>query len=106
MEMSMNFHEIEAEIRYLTTEEGGRRNGVFNGYRGQFYYDGDDHDGGQFFPNQSEGEMVELGITVNALVRFPQSRWDEVHSKRITVGMEFEIHEGAKMVGHGIVKRL
>ena len=67
----MKFHEIEAEIRYLTTEEGGRKNGVYSGYRGQFYYDGDDHDGGQFFPEQSEGEMVELGNTVHALVRFP-----------------------------------
>ena len=70
----MKFHEIEAEIRYLTIRESGRKNGVFSGYRGQFYNDGDDYDGFQFFPDQSEGEMVELGITVNALVRFPQSR--------------------------------
>lgn len=102
----MKFHEIEAEIRYLTTEEGGRRNGVLSGYRGQFYYDGGDYDGGQFFPEQSDEEMVELGITVYALIRFPQSRWYEVHSKRITVGMEFEIHEGAKVVGRGTVKRV
>lgn len=102
----MKFHEIEADIRYLTTEEGGRKNGVLSGYRGQFYYDGDNYDGFQFFPDQSEGEMVELGITVNALVRFPQSRWDQFHSKRIFVGMEFEIHEGAKVVGRGTVKRV
>ena len=102
----MKFHEIEAEIRYLTTEEGGRKNGVLSGYRGQFHYDGNNYDGFQFFPDQSEGEMVELGITVNALVRFPQSHWNEVHSKRITAGMKFEIHEGAKVVGRGTVKRV
>lgn len=47
--MSTRLHEIEVEIRYLTTEEGGRRTGVFSGYRGQFYYGGNDYDGVQFF---------------------------------------------------------
>ncbi|WP_417395852.1 hypothetical protein [Gimesia chilikensis] len=45
----MKYHEIEAEVYYLTTEEGGRNNGVRNGYRGQFHYDGGDHDGGSSF---------------------------------------------------------
>lgn len=30
--------ELEAEIYYLTKEEGGRYHAVFNGYRGQFHY--------------------------------------------------------------------
>ena len=49
--MFADFHEIEAEIRYLTTEEGGRKHGVISGYRGQFYYGGDDciHSGSFFF---------------------------------------------------------
>ena len=40
--MSTGLHEIEAEIRYLTTAEGGRQTGPFSGYRGQFFYEGDD----------------------------------------------------------------
>ncbi|MEZ6138980.1 MAG: hypothetical protein R3B84_00280 [Zavarzinella sp.] len=49
--MSAIFHEIEAEIRYLTTQEGGRKTGVSSGYRGQFYYGGQDYDGFQYFPD-------------------------------------------------------
>ncbi len=104
--MPVNFHEIKTEIRYLTTEEGGRNTGVYSGYRGQFYYDGYDYDGFQYFPELQDNEMVELGTTVKALVRFPQERWDEIHSNQIKVGMEFEIHEGAKVVGRGIVKSI
>ncbi|HAH45422.1 hypothetical protein [Gimesia sp.] len=102
----MIFREIEVEIRYLTTEEGGRQNGVFNGYRGQFHYNGGDYDGAQFFPELPEGVLLELGITVRAFVRFPQKRWDEFHSKNIRVGMEFLIREGARVVGEGTVKKL
>ncbi|WP_417384238.1 elongation factor Tu [Gimesia sp.] len=100
----MKFREIEVEIRYLTTEEGGRKQGMFSGYRGQFHYNGDDFDGAQFFPDLPEGVLLELGMTVRALVRFPQHRWDEFHSKHIRPGMDFQIREGAKVVGHGVVK--
>jgi len=104
--VSTRLHEIEAEIRYLTTEEGGRSNGVFRGYRGQFYYGRIDYDGFQFFPDVPDDEIVELGTTVRAVVRFPQERWDEVHSKSITVGMPFEIREGSRTVGRGVVTKL
>lgn len=104
--MSTGFHEIETEIRYLTTEEGGRRTGVFSGYRGQFYYDGDDYDGFQYFPDLLDGAMVNLGRQMRALIRFRQEMWQGVHSKRMTVGMPFQIREGNKSVGHGVVTKL
>lgn len=97
----MKYHEIEAEVYYLTTEEGGRNNGVRNGYRGQFHYDG-----GQFFPDFLENEMIELGSTVSVLIRFPKRQWDEIHSGRIKIGMSFFVREGAKVVGRGRVKRV
>src|SRR5262245_24113634 len=106
MPMPTAFHEIEAEIRYLTTEEGGRRTGVCSGYRGQFFYDGDDYDGFQYFPGLPDGAMVTLGSPVRALIRFRQEMWEDVHSKRISVGMPFQIREGNKTVGHGVVKKL
>ncbi|MEK6233884.1 MAG: hypothetical protein N2C14_04150, partial [Planctomycetales bacterium] len=68
--MSDGYHEIEVEIRYLTSEEGGRKSGVSSGYRGQFFYGGEDYDGFQYYPDVPEGTMVELGTTVRALVRF------------------------------------
>lgn len=99
-------HEIEAEIRYLTTEEGGRMNGVLSGYSGQFYYGGNNYNGMQRFPGLPENELLELGKTVRAVVIFTQDRWDEIHSKQITVGMPFEIREGLKVVGRGVVTKL
>ena len=41
--------QIEAELYYLTEEEGGRKTPVGNGYRGQFYYNGKDWDAPQQF---------------------------------------------------------
>jgi translation elongation factor EF-Tu-like GTPase len=104
--MSADFHEIEAEIRYLTTEEGGRRTSVCSGYRGQFFYKGNDYDGFQYFPDLPDGAMVELGRPVRALIRFRQEMWEDVHSKRITVGMPFQIREGKRTVGRGIVTKV
>lgn len=103
--MSTDYHQVEAEIRYLTASEGGRNSGVFSGYRGQFYYGGTDYDGIQYFPDNDD-EMVELGTTVRAFVRFWQHRWDAVHAKQITVGMPFEIREGARTVGRGVVTKV
>ncbi len=100
--MSAAFHFIEADIRYLPPEEGGRTTVVFSGYRGQFYYDGEDHDGFQYFPDHGR-EMVHLGTTVRTIVRFRQERWHEVHSKHIVVGMAFEIREGSRTAGRGVV---
>ena len=106
MPMPSDFHEIEAEIRYLTTKEGGRRTGVADGYRGQFFYDGEDFDGFQFFPALPDGVMVELGSNVRALIRFRREMWEDVHSKKITAGMPFQIREGKKTVGRGVVTRI
>lgn len=99
------YHEIETEIRYLTPEEGGRK-GVYSGYRGQFFYLGEDWDGIQFFPDVSDGVSVELGKSVRALVRFQLERWKDTHSKKLTVGMPFEIREGRRIVGKGVVTKV
>jgi len=102
----MGWHTIEAAVRYLTTAEGGRTSGVASGYRGQFFYDGEDCDGFQFFPDYEEGETVRLGDTVRVHIEFPPDRWEQHHSKRIYVGMPFEIREGRKAVGNGTVTAL
>lgn len=99
-------NKIEATIRYLTTAEGGRQNGVVSGYRGQFYYNGNDHDGSQVFPGLPEGVFAELGTSLQVIIHFPEKRWNEIHSKHIEVGMPFEIHEGSRVVGHGTVTKI
>jgi len=57
--------ELEAEIYYLTTDEGGRNTAVGNGYRGQFYYDNHDWDATQQFLNK---DWCELGTTVKVFI--------------------------------------
>ena len=103
------FHGVEATIRYLTTDEGGRQTPVASGYRGQFHYEGEEEqpwDGFQFFPDLRETDSVQLGIPVRAFVEFPTDCWERYHSKRIGVGMPFQIREGKKLVGTGTVTGL
>lgn len=97
---------ICAQIRYLLTDEGGRQEPVFDGYRGQFHYEADNyeaHDGFQRFPSLPAGEPVPLGKTVPAVVDFDQRYWDEYHSKLMKVGMRCRIQEGGKVVGRGVI---
>lgn len=100
---------IEATIRYLTTEEGGRQGPVASGYRGQFHYQGEEDKawhGFQYFPGLPKGDSVPLGVTVQAVIKFPPHSWEKHHSHRLYVGMPFEIREGRKLVGRGTVTGL
>ena len=92
--------DIEAEIRFLTTEEGGRSSPAFSGYRPQFYYDGRDWDAPHEYP---DSYTVFPGETVRAFLGFlsPQE-----HIGKITVGMKFEIREGTRTVGTGVVTKI
>lgn len=102
--METQWHQIQTEIRYLTETEGGRKSGVFSGYRGQFHYidDHSDWDGFQYFPDHAQ-QIVPLGETVRAMIRFAYDRWEVTHKNRIHEGMDFEIREGARLVGNGRV---
>jgi len=93
-------HDIEAEIRFLTKEEGGRISPVFSGYRPQFYYDGRDWNAPHEYPDTY---TVNPGDTVRAYLGFmsPQE-----HHGKIDVGMEFKIREGSRIVGEGVVTKI
>ena len=99
-------HVIETRIRYLTTSEGGRKSGVASGYRGDFVYDGMYCHGQQSFPDYGANDFVDLGIEVRALVYFPREQWDRVHQHKLHVGKSFEIREGPRVVGTGVITRL
>jgi translation elongation factor EF-Tu-like GTPase len=91
---------IEAEIYFLRTEEGGRKGPAFTGYRPQFFYDGEDWDAVQEYPDVSE---VRPGDTVRALVSFLSP---EYHRGRVYPGMSFAIREGQRVVGRGRVLKI
>ena len=98
--------ELEADIYYLTEQEGGRKyqgvrkGAVVTGYRGQFHYDNHDWDAAQQFLDK---EWCELGDTVKVLM---QTLSPHFHYGKFFVGKEFEIREGARVVGRGKITRV
>lgn len=88
---------LEATIRFLTTEEGGRLRTIHSGYRPQFYYNGIDCDAVQEYPDV---EVVNPGDTVRAHLSFLRP---EVHLGKMHVGMPFKIREGARTVAEGTI---
>jgi elongation factor Tu len=92
--------DIEAEIAFVPTEQGGRKTPAFSGYRPQFYYDGLDSDADQEYPDV---ESVAPGQTVRALLRFFSP---DRQVGRVFVGMEFQVREGTRVVAHGRVTKI
>ena len=92
--------DIEVEITFVPTEQGGRKSPAFSGYRPQFYYDGHDWDALHEYPDV---ESVSPGQTVRALLRFNRP---DMHTGRVHPGMEFQIREGSRVIGHGRVTKI
>ncbi len=93
-------YDIEAEITFLTPEEGGRKTPVFSGYRPQFYYDGHDWDA---IHDYGDVAQVAPGQTVTALLVFLSPAY---HLGRLYPGKQFQIREGQRIVGHGRVTKI
>ena len=92
--------ELETEIYYLSTEEGGRKLGVASGYRGQFCYDGIDHDAGQEFIDKN---ICNPGETVKVYL---QTLSPNYHVGKFFIGKKFEIREGRIIVGKGKITKI
>jgi translation elongation factor EF-Tu-like GTPase len=92
--------DIEAEVTYLSTENGGRQGSISSGYRGQFHYEGHDWDAPQYFVGKDRVEPGE-SVTVRLYFLSPQA-----HVGRLEVGTMFLVREGLKTVGYGKVTRL
>jgi elongation factor Tu len=92
--------DIEAEITFLATEEGGRKSPAFSGYRPQFYYDGHDWDAMHSYIGVNE---VYPGQTVKAHLCFISP---ECHIGKLYIGKEFLVREGQRIVGRGTVTQI
>ena len=93
--------DIEAEITYLPTAEGGRRSPAASGYRPT-------HDFGLGTLNDAAHEYVGCeavapGETARANMWFLAP---EYQKGRLSPGFKFTIQEGARIVGHGVVARV
>lgn len=91
---------IEAEIRFLTTEEGGRQGYVASGYGSQFYYDGEDHGAFHEYPDV---DRVFPGETARVHLTFLHP---EYHIGRVYPGKEFQIRDGIRVVASGRVTKI
>ncbi len=92
--------ELEADIYYLTTQEGGNQNYVSTSYRGQFHYDNHGWAATQQF---LEKDCCLPGESVKVLL---QTACPEFHIGKFFVGKEFEIREGARIVGKGKISKV
>jgi translation elongation factor EF-Tu-like GTPase len=98
----MNSHDpdIEAEISFLKTDEGGRKGYVGSGYRPQFFYRGEDHDAIQEFVDKERVYPGET-VTVRLSLLHPELLCDHIRVDDL-----FEIREGLKTVGLGKITRI
>ena len=93
--------DVEAEIYFLTAEEGGRHAPIWSGYRPQFYYDGHDWDAIHNYPD--EQEPVNPGHTVTAYLSFLSPH---CHVGKLFPGKEFLLREGSHTVGRGRITKI
>ena len=98
--MSTYRPDIEAQLTFLTTEQGGRKSAASSGYRPQFAYDGMDWDAVHTYP---DNESVHPGQTVRVILSFlnPQE-----HVGKLWPGKIFQCREGQRVVAHGVVIRI
>jgi translation elongation factor EF-Tu-like GTPase len=92
--------DIEAQITFLATEQGGRKSGAFSGYRPQFAYDGMDWDAVHTYP---DNEVVYPGQTVRVILSFLSP---EQHVGKLWPGKTFQCREGQKVVANGVVLKI
>ena len=93
--------DVEAEINFLTPEEGGRRTPVLSGYRPQFYCDGQDFVVVMDFFGVAE--PVYPGQNATAYLTFISP---EYLVKILYPGKEFLIREGERVVARGRVTKI
>ena len=89
--------DILVEMSYLLTEDGGRKNPTWSGYRPQFFYNNHDWDAQHEY---IDVEKVYPGDTVKAYLTFmsPQE-----HFGKLKIGDHFLIREGRKIIAFGHV---
>ncbi len=83
LNMIINPH-VKAEIKYLSMSEGGRRTAAKSGYRGQFHYKNQNHEGWDAVQDFIGKDWVEPGETISVDIAFASH---EVHANKIIEGM-------------------
>jgi translation elongation factor EF-Tu-like GTPase len=93
---------ILASIKLLKTEDGGRSNPIYSGYRGQFFFEGNDFDCMKFEIQPEPDGWIQPGESAEVRIDLSVCAWSELNHK-IQPGRSFELHEGRKTVAVGTV---
>ena len=86
-----------AELKYKTTEDGGRKTPAFSGYRPQLKFNFTDlqSSGSQFFINT---DIANPGESVIAEIQILSPHF---YHNQLEIGMDFELREGEVIIGTG-----
>lgn len=93
-------YDLECEVVFLPTEQGGRRSSVRSGYRGQLHYDGADWAVTHHYPDVDEvrpGDAVRVYLTCLS----PQ-----IHDGKLFPGKSISFREGTRTIAAGTVTTL
>jgi translation elongation factor EF-Tu-like GTPase len=106
--------DFEAEVRFLTPEEGGRKGPAVQGYRPDLHYDDDETDelwmiwprfldaSGQELP---EGTLIPQCTKAQFYIVNDDLR-RTIHRRRLREGVRFHIYEGPHRVASGLVTKI
>lgn len=97
----ISLKKFNAEVYFLTEQEGGRHTYINKGYRPQFYLRTINVTGiiNNMIKNNENVDMILPGDTINIEVEL-------IYPIAIEVGMKFAIREGGKTIGSGIILNL
>jgi len=88
---------FNAEVYFLSNEEGGRHTPFFKGYRPQFYFPTTDVTGNCELPEGVEmvmpGDNIQMTVTLSSTIAMED-------------GLRFAIREGGRTVGAGVVTKI
>ncbi len=95
---------IEAQVHFLSPEEGGRKSKIFTGYRPTFFWDGHEELGGNDGRIILEGhDECSPGEDSTLKVEFYRP---ELLPDTISQGTTFTIREGKRIIGRGHVQEI
>ncbi len=81
---------LTATVTFLRTEDGGRQTPVRSGYRGQFFFEGEDFESAmEVLPER----WVQPGETTDAGFAFTEYSFERLKG-RISIGHAFKVREG------------
>jgi hypothetical protein len=98
----MTRRSAQATISLVPTAAGGRSDALRSGYRSLIRFDGSSVDFGFELELPSDGSSARLGPGESGRARL--SFWAIDELPPLHAGLAFEVREGARVIGHGVVQ--